>query len=450
MDRAKVAFLLSSWIFLLGLSFSIGLYSGHYKNFLFKIVRDIKNSAEEVVDLISRNEDDHLQPNRGQGNGVTINERSSDGNLIFMVGFFDHGNELRLIERDGTVLARWPVSYNALFPDKSFLRSPPQSDLNTDIHGALIEPDGSLVFNFEYAGTVKLSRCGETIWTLRHPTHHSVERAEGGGYWIPGRVEHSKSDQIAFPPFDRETANTSDKGYKEDLILRVSNDGEIINQASVPRILYENGLEALITATGESFTRVRAAWDGELVHLNKIAELSIGLADAFPDFDAGDLALSLRGYNLILVVDPDDWRVKWYQTGPWLRQHDPEFNSDGTLTVFNNNAYRIGLIDERTDLAAPRTTNIIRIDPVTRETEVVFGERPGQEMLTVIRGKHDPTPAGGFVITEFEAGRVIEIDVDGRIIWEYVNQYDAENVAEVTEARIYPRSYFTVPNWTCP
>ena len=445
MDRAKVAFLLSSWIFLLGLSFSIGLYSGYYKNFLFKIVRDIKNNIEEVVDQDSRIEYSHLQPNRGQGNGVTINERSADGKLIFIAGFFDHGNELRLIERDGTVLARWPVSYNALFPDKSFLRNPPQGDSNTDIHGALIEPDGSLVFNFEYAGTVKLSRCGETVWTLRHPTHHSVEKAEGGGYWIPGRVEHSKSDQIAFPPFSE---LTSDDGYKEELILLVSNDGEIINRVSVPRILYENGLEVLMTA-GKKFFKGRA-WDGVLTHLNKIAELSTGLADAFPDFDAGDLALSLRRYNLILVVDPDDWRVKWYQTGPWLRQHDPEFNPDGTLTVFNNNAYRIGLIDERTDLAAPRTTNIIRIDPVTRETEVVFGERPGQEMLTVIRGKHDPTPAGGFVITEFEAGRVIEIDVDGRIIWEYVNQYDAENVAEVTEARIYPRSYFTVPNWTCP
>ena len=53
--------------------------------------------------------------------------------------------------------------------------------------------------------------------------------------------------------------------------------------------------------------------------------------------------ISLRNYNLLFVVDPDTWKVKWYQIGPWRRQHDPEFNGDGTITVFNNNTYRLDL-----------------------------------------------------------------------------------------------------------
>jgi hypothetical protein len=81
---------------------------------------------------------------------------------------------------------------------------------------------------------------------------------------------------------------------------------------------------------------------------------------------------------------------------------------------------------------------------------VAFGERPGQELFSVIRGKHEVTNDGGFLITEVEAGRVIETDATGKIFWEYVNRYDAENVAELTEARLYPKEYFNVIDWSCP
>ena len=38
---------------------------------------------------------------------------------------------------------------------------------------------------------------------------------------------------------------------------------------------------------------------------------------------------------------------------------------------------------------------------------IVYGGR--DEMLTVIRGKQDPTPGGGWMVTEFEAGRAFEV-----------------------------------------
>ena len=54
------------------------------------------------------------------------------------------------------------------------------------------------------------------------------------------------------------------------------------------------------------------------------------------------------------------------------------------------------------------------------------------------------------LITEFEGGRVIEIDADRRKVWEYVNRHDDRRVAEVTEARLYPSGAFTVADWSCP
>jgi hypothetical protein len=364
-----------------------------------------------------------------------------------MSGFFDDGYELRLIRRDGAIVARWPARFSQHFPDPGHLAQPPATDWNVDIHGALINPDGSVVFNYEYGGTVKMSRCGETLWTLKHMTHHSVEVSERGGYWIPGRNHLQDPAADPYPPFTRLGSNAV---FSDDLIMRVTEDGEIAEWKSVAGILYDNGLEPLLTATGSSFLPEDPA-DTELVHLNKIGELPRSMAGAFPEFEAGDLVLSLREHNLVLVVDPDTWRVKWHQTGPWRRQHDPEFNPDGTITVFNNNIYRMALDSlNRSSPDTPRVSNIVGIDPRTRRAEVAYGLREGQELLTVIRGKHEPTPGGGFLITEFEGGRVFEVDAEGQIVWEYINRYDDEQVLEITEARLYPPSYFSRQNWSCP
>ena len=82
------------------------------------------------------------------------------------------------------------------------------------------------------------------------------------------------------------------------------------------------------------------------------------------------------------------------------------------------------------------------IDPISRETEIVFGEKPGQEMLSVIRGQHELLINNHILITEFDAGRVIEVDYNRNIIWEYVNKIDDKYVGEITNSVIYQPNYF--------
>ena len=245
---SKLVFVVSVVILFGGLAFGIGLYSGTRKNAIFHLGKNIWNDFklvyQELPNFLPGGEPVHfLQPSRHPGAGVTVNERAEDGSLILLSGFFDGGNELRLVRRDGSPVARWRVRFSEHFPDASHMPTPPTTDHNVDLHGALINPDGSVVFNYEYAGTVKLTRCGETVWTLAFPTHHSIETAETGGYWIPGRRLLSGSAPEGFPPFTR---LDPEQNYPEDLILRVTEDGTIAEQMSVPRILYDNGLEPII------------------------------------------------------------------------------------------------------------------------------------------------------------------------------------------------------------
>jgi hypothetical protein len=462
LDPSKAIFFTLVALALLGLSFAVGLEAGAERNGLYRFVTEttstisqsLRLTASEAPTLMGIRPSWFVQPSRYDGDGVTVNDPGNDPeDLILLAGFFDYTNELRLIRRDGAVVARWPVSYSKLFPnaheffpdvDPELLpnAAAPQTDWNIDTHGALALPDGSVVFNFERAGLAKLDRCGRVVWTVRRRTHHSLERAEGGGFLVPGRRTIVEGPS-PFPPFD--------PPFEEDTILRVSDEGRVTSEVSVPRLMYNSGLEPLLTSTNTKFG-AGMRWEREIVHLNKIDELTSDMAADFPTFEAGDLALSIRGMNMVLVVDKSASRVKWWRVGPWLRQHDPEFKRGGTIVVFNNNIYAGWVFegeDQTTPASTPRVSNIIEMDPATGRAEVIFGGRPDQELLTVVRGKVDVTPAGGLLITEQEGGRVIETDAHGRIVWEYLNRYNRDLMAEINEARLYPAAYFTVADWTC-
>lgn len=380
----------------------------------------------------------HLQPARGDGAGVTLGADLDDGALILVSSFYDDGNEIRLIRRDGSPVARWPVDYFSLFPDRSYLTLPPQASLNTDIHGMVIRPDGAVIFNFDYAGMAALSRCGELLWTLPAMTHHSIEFAEGGGLWSFARRQYKAGDR-SFAPFVGPAW--------EDYIIKVSDDGKILREVGVmaPLLASKDGLSQMTAVGGVP----SGDPDGELIHPNKVAELPAALAPAFPMFRAGDLIVSERTYNLLMVLDGETGALKWRQVGPFIRQHDPEFAPDGTIVLFDNNAF-----ESRGEiLPAPGTapvTTVMALDPADGSTTVLYGDRPGEEMLSRIRGKVELLPRDHLLITEFEGGRVIEVDDQRRKVWEYVNRHDERRVAEITEARLFRPGYFTVGDWSCP
>ncbi|MEO3428953.1 arylsulfotransferase family protein [Pelagibius sp. CAU 1746] len=428
-------------VFLAGIAFSV--FHPAPREVAYFIRDSVVTVYEERFTLTGVLPDHFLQDARYDGDGVTVNDLPDGGrDLVLLSGFFEGNNQLRLIRRDGGVVARWPVVFSDLIPDTSYLPWPPAGDWNVDIHGALIEPDGSVVFNLEYSGLVKLDRCGRVLWTLPRMTHHSVERSASGGYWVPARRYWEDDGATPYPPFQ--------PPLLEDTLLHVSQNGEVLNEIALVQVLYDNGLEPLLTATGHAFAPW-AFWNGEIIHLNKIQELPAPLAEDFPLFEAGDLALSIRDSNLVLVMDPTGGQVKWWRVGPWLRQHDPEFKPGGTIVVFNNNVYKTAYptSEEKSPVAYATGSNVIEIDPESGRYETIYGDGQDQKMLTVIRGKVELRPGGGLLITEFEGGRAFETDAEGKVVWEFVNRYSAGQVAEVTEARAYPQSYFNVTEWSC-
>ena len=436
MEKAKLISFLAGGALVLGGTYVFGLYSAVKENKAYEVVwgtlDEAKTLYEELPNLRGTEPIHFLRPAKYPGQGVTVNDPAAkQDDLILLSGFFDGNNKVRLMRRDGTVLNEWTLSASALFPDASFFRDPPATDWNAITHGTIITPEGDIVASFESGGVMRLDRCGKVKWTTPGILgHHSPNWMADGGIVIAGGYHVDKQTKDIPWPFAGP--------YWEDLVYKFSPDGKLIYQKPLTEMFIENGFEPELTATGFFNTRV----NGEF-HLNEVEELSPEKAAAFPMFQAGDLMLSVRNRNLVMVTDSKAEKIKWWMIGPFIRQHDPDFNADGTITVFDNHS------DLSLDGSRGGGSRIWRIDPATKTAVTLYGGRPDQPMYSPERSTHQMQANGDILIAEAQSGRVIEVTPAGKIVWEYINRYDADRVTWVHDAEAFDPSYFTVKDWSC-
>ena len=436
MDIAKTLFVTVGTAGILGGVFGAGLYSAHTDNGIYNgvygVYDQIKTLYKELPNLRKTEPIHFLRKARYEGSGITVNAIPEGGEeLVLLSGFFEDDNGVRLIERDGTLINEWDLRIHELMPDVSACRNPPATDWNAIPHGTLITPEGDIIFGFESCGMVRLDRCGNKKWeTTPTITHHSPGFRSGGGFvFMGGEFVDKTGPQVEWP---------FDGPYWEDTVIKLTEEGEVDFRQPMTRILKDGGFAPIITAGSGFRTKV----DGEF-HLNDVNELPPELAAAFPMFEAGDMVMSLRNMNMILVTNADATEVKWSRIGPWIRQHDPDFNPDGTITLFDNHS------DESLDGDREGGSRIWSVDPATDEATVLYGGTPEQHMYSPERSTHQVLSNGNIMITEAQSGRSFEVDRAGNILWEYINRYDPFSITWMHDASAYHRDYFTVTDWSC-
>lgn len=434
LDFSKWVFGISCALVLFGYGVAVGTFNVFPYRWLragADAVRTLRDEWETTLGVAPRS---FLHPSAGDQAGVTrYNAAGTQPGLTLLVGFIDGHNELRLIRPDGEIVRQWRVRFFDLFPKPEHIapqKDIPKGEWNVELHGALALPDGSIVFNFTYHGLAKLDRCGTVQWTVPRMTHHSVEPAEGGGVWVSSR-RHVASNS------DRPELRTP---YPDDTLLKISAAGEIIEEISIADVMLRSKLHGLLFAM-DPILRVPNDF---VPHANDVEELSGAMADRFPMFTAGDLVVSSRGMNLIMVVNPSTRSVVWHRVGEWVAQHDPDFQPNGAISLFNNN------YDGTPNGSVLGGSNVVEIDPASGRVRLLYKSQPHEPMYTAQMGKHQLLhPSGNLLITESLKGRAFEVDASGRVVWEYVNRYDANHVATLTQATKYPEDYFSVRDWTC-
>jgi len=405
------------------LAFGYGVATNRYKLFPYHIMEQGTTQLKAFFKILK---EPYLWPIRYNETGVKIyNREKIMPGVTLLTSFWSETGwtaGIRLIDLEGKILHHWEVKPKEIWPQSPYTDHTKNSKNvnNNFVHGTYLYPNGDIIFNISFLGPVRMNSKGEVLWKIPYRTHHSVFRDDDGNFWVAGIkwVEPGDDRIKLFPGLSAP--------FTEETILKISPDGTILKEISVLESLYKGNYQHLLYQYN-----VRS---GDLLHLNDVEVLNRKLAKDFPLFDYGDIVISSRHLNLIAVLDQSG-KIKWLSMGIFTNQHDPDFEQNGWITVFDN----------RTGLGR---TMIRQINPASNEVKTLYPTNLDQEFYTKIGGKHQKLNNGNRLITESCAGRVFEISPEGETVWEWIQQpFDEKDVPEVLEGTRYSFEEKDIAKW---
>lgn len=365
------------------------------------------------------------------GKTIAVTDAANEADVTLVTSHFQTADGVRpgvrVLDRRGEVLHEWLFDAKTLWPGTRSDPMAPADPFQEFAHGTFLFENGDVLINVEYHGLVRLDSKGAVVWKIDRRTHHAVHRDEDGNFWVPvlGFAEDLgvvvEKYLGLWPPVHVEGA------------LRISPAGEILEEHDFIAALVASEHKSLLWTTGPGAPGRR----GDIVHLNDVEPLPKAIADQYPLFGAGDLVVSLCFLNAVFVYDRQTRAIKWLASGPWVRQHDPDFVGDGWISVFDNRW------DESPAGQLLGGSRLVAVQPHTGAQKVLYagsttGDGRRRPFYTSLGGKAQRLANGGWLLTETTAGRVFEVDAEGRIRWEWVQEHErAGMVCEVLEGTRY-------------
>ena len=407
--------------FMFGLSLGAILIAYGYaihRNHIFpySLLAMAKPGFEQILSSISDHKPKHYKPSANSKVINIVNASEIEPGLTLITETGVSAPIAKVIDSEGNIIHQWDLDWFRIWPDANHLPEyrVPKSPPGAQIHGAILLKGGDLIFNYDYLGLVRVNICGDVIWKMPYQTHHSIFLSEDSTLWVGGRKYYDKP--IAKYPNLTAPVN-------EDLVLHVTLDGEILEETSVFDILERNNLQHLMYMQSLS---------GDLYHLNDI--------DVFPNdweegvFKNGDVMISLRQLNTIIVYDRWTYQVKHIISGGFVRQHDPDFRDGNTISVFNNN--NIGPASDGIQ------SNILIKSLNDDQTFLAYAGSKHYQFYTQSMGKHQWLSNGNILISDTKEGKAFEVNKDSKVVWEYNNIIGKGYFSDVSEANRLP-IYFT-------
>ncbi|GGY55031.1 arylsulfotransferase family protein [Parvularcula lutaonensis] len=331
---------------------------------------------------------------------------------------FDPVKQRNIVEivdlTDGSVLNIYSVDEQ--YVHSQTRRRIPTIDLEPDrdrlrfgmVH-PLVEPDGSIIFTGMSTAMVKLDACSQIEWLVDGAFHHAIEKDPQGNYWVPG---------VLYP---HRLNGVSDE-FRDDSLTKISPEGEILLERSLAEIVSRSGREYAILAP--------AVEPEDPLHLNDIQPV----ASDGPYWKAGDVFLSIRNLSAVALYRPSTDEIVWWRQGPWLMQHDVDVLNEREIAVFDNRANTHG---PRYVVAGHNNFPVYNFetDEVTRPFDEAFRV---QNIRSATQGRSELLPDGELFVEEQNHGRVLQMDRDGKLSWQYVNRGEDGKIYQVHWSRWIP------------
>ena len=353
---------------------------------------------------------------------------------------------IKVINFNGDVINQWDIDWHKIWPDATHLSADviPRGKPGTHIHGSRLMDNGDIVFNFDYLGLVRLDTCGNTIFRLPYTTHHAVNVDDNGDIWTP--LDVIQTELIPgyphyLPP------------YHEATVARISPQGELLQTISLLKLLKDNGYDGLMNLATLIDLMPRVSGDGDVYHLNDVEVFPRSLPEGV--FKHGDVMVSMRNINTVLVFDPKALKIRFVSTGRFIRQHDPDFIDGNHFSVYDNNSMVTLLPHPPLKKRSPDNhSKIVIVSALDGSVTPYFKGHKDLPFYSRVMGKHQWLANGNLLIVEPMNGRSIELNPQGQPVWEYNNlipQTEVAGIMQSTErlAPVFDESFFAKRRAAC-
>ena len=314
---------------------------------------------------------------------------------------------------DGVTMATWDPDWQEILAKTTSKKWSPKDPIQRLQAGhPVLLAGGDIVFSMRF-GAVRMGPCSrQPVWVRDETIHHSVELSHDGTLWTAG----VSTDGLAGNAWLRERV-------RDDALVQLSGDGQLIQKLSFSQILISNGLQNLLSGFGPNLNE-------DPVHINQV---QIASSDT-KHWQRGDLLISARNLSAVFLYRPSTGRVLWHQTGPWMNQHSPEFVGDHSISVLSNNVVS-GPPPEHAFLKPSDANRVFLFDFETGSvTEPFAALLEKARPVTVSEGRARILADGGLFFEETNYGRHLRFTKDA-LLWSRVNDYDEARIGMVSWSR---------------
>jgi len=418
MDKkfTKLTFIVSIIFLLVFGSFTYGLLVGAYKIWPYHFISLMEQAIMSLYQVGTVAPDNLIRPapHYASRERIHLIPGLNIPGFLAILGYDSKKAHyvIWLFDENGSEQFEWPLNYSLIDPDGPSLGSEAP-------HGLNVMSDGSVILNFELGDAMaRFDTCGQPIWIKKGIYHHQIEFVNKDVFWTWQADDHPFSQFQYLVKIDSKTGKTLQQiSLKDDVILKSPKNALVF---SIPPGFEFRHFEGKPNKRNQ-----------DIFHPNDIEELTADMAVHFPQFSPGDLLISLRHLHLVAVLDSQSHNVKWARNGPWRWQHDPDFTEDGSISVYDNNR-------------GHQRSKIIEINPLTGKIWYRFPEADFKYNNSG-QGTHQRLPNGAELITMPMEGRVIVVNPDGKVVFEFNNVVSEEFNASVLNAMWLPDNFFHIP-----
>ena len=333
--------------------------------------------------------------------GVSVNdpERASNGVTLYTSG---HEPSAYLISMDGEVLHKWHRPFSEVWNEGAAVKRP-QPDTHVYMRKALVDGNGDLLVIYEGAGDTpygyglaKLDKDSNVIWSYLQAVHHDFDIAPDGRIFV---LTHEIID-APLPQLDHLASPRLD-----DFVVILSPSGEELQKIPLLDVVDRSDYRQL-------FWEISSFALADPLHTNSVHVITEEESRRFTFGRAGQLLVSFREPSAIGVVDLDEGKLVWAAKGYWTGQHDPHILENGNILLFDN----------RGNFRKPEgRSRVIEFNPNTMELVWQYTGTEESPLESDIRSYSQRLANGNTLITESNGGRILEVNADREIVWEYIN-----------------------------